>query len=52
MGFFLGNLGTLKTRATPTVIMIQKLTAVSDSQTGALQRGAVTKESNSGVIYF
>ena len=52
MGFFLGNLGTLRTKGIPTVIMIQQLTAVRDSQTGALQRAAITKESKGGVICF
>ena len=51
MGSFLGNLGTLRTKGIPTVIMIQ-LTAVSDSQTGALQRTAITKESKGEVICF
>ena len=33
-----------------TVIMIQQLTAVSNSQTGALWRVAITKETKGGIL--
>ena len=52
MGFFLGHLGLLRTKGIATVIMIQQLIAVSNSQTGALWRAAINTETKGGVVCF